>query len=112
MTCLLPIIFALLGASEYLGYKENRWQSCNTIQEKVINQYLPQGSSIHELKEKYFLKQLCYIATNDSLKLKSFLQKHNSNLDVQDFSPNEFGVATILTLQLKWLYGATQVEIV
>jgi hypothetical protein len=97
-SCPLTIVSAVRFADTILGPQRN-WDPANEIQKMFINDYLkPYGDVPASLKE------IESIAAYEAAIINEFLRRKGFSIQLDDFSPNEFGVASVLDLFAEWIH--------
>ncbi|OGY42527.1 MAG: hypothetical protein A2Y82_04155 [Candidatus Buchananbacteria bacterium RBG_13_36_9] len=98
------LMAALLKAEDILG-KDRKWQDKNPSQEKLVSRFLP------FMPEARTIKEIESISGRSAKQINDFLAKHDFSIMLKDFAPNEFGVAAVLDLLVKWLAAGKKVQI-
>ncbi len=95
-SCPLTIVDAVRFADNVLG-EGREWSAVNPEQAWFIRDYLnPFGQLTGGLKE------IESIAAHDAGLINEFLRQHDFTIQLEEFSPEEFGVASVLDLLVEW----------
>ncbi|MBI2633082.1 MAG: hypothetical protein HYW78_01690 [Parcubacteria group bacterium] len=91
-----PIVGAVKGADAILGADRN-WEAVNATQKEFLEKFFATGKD--DVKN---IKELETIASWSNEEINKFLSDRGFSIQLEKFSPREFGVATVLNVLVEW----------
>lgn len=94
-----PLAAALVKAEEMIGFEPNRlWYTRNRLQDLFLERYfsLLRGKAVS-------LPEITSIASKRAAEINAFLRERGFTIQLEEFQPGGFGVASVLDLLEKWV---------
>jgi hypothetical protein len=109
-SAVFPIVRALQRATEF-GKAETGWTSKGPGA-KMQERYIPLLASLEKQLHNFSPEELKAIASDDVDVINFWLKKHGFNIELGPFQdPESFGVASIMTVLVKWVTEGTETEL-